>query len=241
MVYAVILAGGLGTRMKSSRLPKQFLTLGKETILSLTVDKFLVCPKIDHVIVAAPSIWISHTRDLLKESRFANVKICEGGVTRQESLYFALKFIEKEFVISDSDIIVSHDVSRPFISLRIIEENIQMLDRFDACDTVISATDTIVMSKDGIKLDKIPNRSIMYRGQTPQSFRRVHYKQAYENLDAEYLENVSDAARILLEQGYSVGIVYGDESNIKITNEFDFKIANFLVNDGNDKASNPAR
>ena len=234
MVYAVILAGGIGSRMKSSTLPKQFLTLGNEPILRLTIDKVLFCPKIDHIIVAAPAVWMSHTKDLLKDAKYDDVQVCEGGKTRQESLFFAVKHIEKVYSVADDDIVVSHDVARPFVSLRIIEENIKMLDTYDAADTVIPATDTIVESLDSRVISKIPDRVHMYQGQTPQTFRRIQYLDIYSKLESDYLSRMSDAARILAEHGCTVGLVMGDNFNIKITNEFDFRIANFLVEQSHD-------
>lgn len=234
MNFAVLLAGGVGTRMKSSALPKQFLELGGEPMLRLTVDKFLACPRIDHIIVAAPAIWMSHTRDLLRNARFADVQVCEGGHTRQESLYRAVKHIESVFPVSADDVVVSHDVARPFVSLRVIEENIDALQHYDAADTVLPATDTIVESDDQRVIAGIPDRRRMYQGQTPQTFRRITYLNLYETLDQEYLDSVTDAVRIFVEHGYSAGLVYGDEFNIKITTEYDFHIASFLLGAAHD-------
>lgn len=229
MNFGVLLAGGVGSRMKTSKLPKQFLELGGEPLLRLTVDKFLACPRIDHVIIAAPSIWMSHTYDLLRDLRFADVHVCEGGHTRQESLYNAVKYIESVFPVTDDDIVVSHDVARPFVSLRVIEENIDALQQYDAADTVLPATDTIVESADQRVVTNVPDRSHMYQGQTPQTFRRITYLNLYEKLDKKYLDKVTDAARILAENGCTVGLVRGDEFNIKITTEYDFRIAQFLL------------
>ncbi len=234
MIYAVLLAGGTGSRMKTSKLPKQFIELSGEPILRLTVDKFLVCPHIDHIIVAAPSIWLSHTIDLLSDKRFANVHVCEGGTTRQESLYKAVSYIGQVFTTQTDDIVVSHDVARPFVSLRVIEENIAAIQEYDAVDTVLPATDTIVESTDNKTIDRIQDRSRMYQGQTPQTFRRVDYLRVYENADANYLTRVTDAARILHEQGLRVGLVFGDEFNIKITTEYDLNMAQFLLGQTHD-------
>ena len=229
MNFAVLLAGGTGSRMNSSRVPKQFLELGGEPILRLTVDKFLACPQIDRIVVAAPVSWMSHTRDLLKDSRFASVRICEGGQTRQESLYFAVKYIESEFTVKDEDIVVSHDIARPFVSLRVIEENIEALQEYDAADTVIPATDTIVESDNQETVACIQDRKRMYQGQTPQTFHPRTYLRIYETLDEDYLSKVTDAARILVEHGCTVGLVKGDVFNIKITTEYDLHIASFLL------------
>ena len=235
MIYAVILAGGKGTRMKSAQFPKQFLTIGGEPILRMTIDKFLCCPAIDRVVVAAPAVWMSHTVDLLKGASYARVHVCEGGSTRQESLYKAVKFIQKEFSAEDDDIIVSHDVARPFITLRIIEDNIKaMVSGADAVDTVIPAVDTIVESKDGDVISNIPDRKCMYQGQTPQSFRLKKYIDIYETLDSGYLSRVTDAARILAEHGCDVKLVDGELFNMKITTEFDFGLAEYLLGQSHD-------
>ena len=234
MIYAVLLAAGSGSRMKTSSIPKQFLELQGIPILKLAVDKFVACTAIDRIVVVAPTIWLSHTKDLLSSPEYKDVCVCEGGLTRQESLYNAVKYIDVTFHGSETDIVVSHDVARPFISLRVIEDNIKAMDRYDAADTVIPATDTIVVSNDNSIVHSIPNRAIMYQGQTPQTFRLKSYLRIYEGLSKEYLENVTDAARILSEHGCTVGLVMGDEFNMKITTEYDFHIASFLVGDIHD-------
>lgn len=234
MIYAVILAGGKGTRMKSAQFPKQFLTIGGEPILKMTVDKFLCCTAIDKIIVAAPAVWLSHTVDLLKGNSYSKVYVCEGGKTRQESLYKAVKFVQREFNAADDAIIVSHDVARPFITLRIIEDNIKAMESVDAVDTVIPAVDTIVESQDGNVIFNIPDRSRMYQGQTPQSFRLKKYIDIYETLDDAYLSRVTDAARILAEHGCQVKLVNGELFNMKITTEFDFSLAEYLLGQSHD-------
>ena len=60
----------------------------------------------------------------------------------------AIRYIENEGNLNDDTIIVTHDSVRPFVTYRIIEENIAAAEQFGACDTVIPATDTIVESRD---------------------------------------------------------------------------------------------
>lgn len=234
MIFAVILAGGTGTRIKSSNLPKQFLHIGDKPILCHTVDKFLYCPGIDQVVVAAPEIWMSHTQDILSDTKYADVKLCAGGLTRQESLYRSVKYISEHFGGTDNDIVVSHDVARPFVTTRIISENIKAVLNGEAADTVIRATDTIVKSTDGLQIQSIPDRASLYQGQTPQSFRLKTFMDIYETLDAEYLSHVTDAARILTEHGCIVSLVEGEPFNIKITNDFDLHLAQFLLSNSHD-------
>ncbi len=229
MNFAVLLAGGTGVRMKGARLPKQFLELGGEPLVRIVTDKFLICPGIDRVAVAVPDVWMSHTRDILSDERFADVLICTGGATRQESLYLAVKQIDELFPLSDQDGIVSHDVARPFVTLRIIEDNLAALSRYEVVDTVLPATDTIVESLDGEFVSRIPDRSAMYQGQTPQSFRGKTFLELYERLGEERLGALTDAARIFVEQGLRVGLVRGESYNIKLTTSYDYHIATFLL------------
>lgn len=72
--------------------------------------------------------------------------------------------------INNDDVIVTHDAVRPFLTQRIIKENIEVAEKYGAVDTVIEAIDTIVMSKDKQNIHSIPVRNEMYQGQTPQSF-----------------------------------------------------------------------
>lgn len=230
MNYAVVLAGGIGTRIKSTVLPKQFLTIGNKVILLMTVEKFLLCQNIDKVVVTAPRAWIEHTKDCMQDAIFADVDVCEGGATRQESLYNALRHIEGRYGVTPDDICVSHDAARPFVSLRIIEDNITLCRKHGAVDTVIPATDTIVSSTDGEWLSAIPARKTLYQGQTPQSFFIRSFLDIYEKLDPHYLEQMTDAARILLENGVPVALVRGEEFNIKLTTDYDLGLADYILN-----------
>lgn len=66
MIYAGILAGGIGSRMGNVPLPKQFLDLDGKPILVHTVEKFLLTNEFDKIYIATPQKWISHTKDTLK-------------------------------------------------------------------------------------------------------------------------------------------------------------------------------
>ncbi len=229
MNYGVILAGGTGARMRSATMPKQFLTIGGKSLLSLTVEKFFACQHIDKVVVTAPRSWLEHTKGVLNGAGYPKLDICLGGASRQESLYNALKYIEKTYGLNDNDIAVSHDAARPFVTMRILEENVELCREHGATDTVMPATDTIVTSEDGVWLHSIPPRSRMFQGQTPQSFFIRPFLRIYERLDQSYLEQMTDAARILREQGLPVALVRGEPFNIKITTDYDLGLANYIL------------
>ena len=66
MIFGAILAGGTGSRMGLDK-PKQFLMLGDKPIIIHTIEKFLLCNKIDHVYVGIHPDWIDYTEDLIKK------------------------------------------------------------------------------------------------------------------------------------------------------------------------------
>lgn len=173
MVYGVILAGGVGSRMGGDK-PKQYLNLKGRPIIIYTIEKFFACPEIDRIIVLCPAQWEEHTKDLIKKyisPAQEKITVTRGGATRNETIMNAVDLIEKNGDLNNDTIIVTHDSVRPFVTHRIIEENIAACEKYGACDTVIKATDTIVESKDANAISSIPNRNYMYQGQTPQSFK----------------------------------------------------------------------
>ena len=108
--------------------------------------------------------------------------IVEGGTDRNLTILNMINAIEKNHGKDDSHIIVTHDAVRPFVTLRMIEENIEAAKKFGACDTVVPSVDTIVESKNGELISSVPNRNYMYLGQTPQSFNMNKLKNLYESL-----------------------------------------------------------
>ena len=131
--------------------------------------------------------------------------------------------------MDDETIIVTHDSVRPFVTHRIIEENIEYAQKYGACDTAVPATDTIVQSEDNIVISDIPERSKMYQGQTPQTFRLKKLKELYEGLTEEEKKILTDAAKIFVMKGEKVYLVEGEVSNIKITYPYDLRVAETLI------------
>ena len=147
------------------------------------------------------------------------------------SIINAIDYIEENYEIDEDDIILTHDSVRPFLTHRIIMENIEKTIEVGACDTVIPATDTIVVSEDDGMISNIPNRNCMYQGQTPQTFKILKLKECYENLSDEEKNSLSDAAKIFVLNGEEVAIVKGEVFNIKITYPYDLKVANSIIKD----------
>lgn len=234
MIYAGILAGGVGSRMGNVPLPKQFLDLDGKPILVHTVEKFLLTSEFDKIYIATPQKWISHTRDTLRKHNITDdrVEVVQGGSDRNETIMSIISAIEAENKITDEDVIVTHDAVRPFLTRRIIKENIDEVIKHGAVDTVITATDTIISSKDGEAIDSIPVRDEMYQGQTPQSFNINLLRDSYNALSDDDKKILTDACKILVVADKKVRLVLGELYNIKITTPYDLKVANSIIKGG---------
>ena len=146
MIYGVVLAGGVGSRMGNVGKPKQYLLVGDKPILIHTLEKFYMQSEFEKVLVLCPTEWISHTKNLVRKymKDTERIVVLEGGETRNETIMNSIAYIEKEGNLNEDTIIVTHDSVRPFVTQRILEENIRYAKEYGACDTAVAATDTIV-------------------------------------------------------------------------------------------------
>ncbi|HAC2027474.1 TPA_asm: D-ribitol-5-phosphate cytidylyltransferase [Listeria monocytogenes] len=230
MIYAQILAGGKGTRMGNVSMPKQFLPLNGKPIIVHTVEKFILNTRFDKILISSPKEWMNHAEDNIKKYISDDrIVVIEGGEDRNETIMNGIRFVEKTYGLTDDDIIVTHDAVRPFLTHRIIEENIDAALETGAVDTVIEALDTIVESSNHEVITDIPVRGHMYQGQTPQSFNMKKVFNHYQNLTPEKKQILTDACKICLLAGDDVKLVKGEIFNIKITTPYDLKVANAII------------
>lgn len=236
MIFAAILAGGIGSRMGGTDTPKQFLNLGNKPVIIHTIEKFVINDKIDKIIVLTPENFVSHTNHLIEEYLGDNedIIVIEGGKTRNDTILNSINFIDENFGIDDESIIITHDSVRPFVTHRIIEDNIDAARRYGACDTVVPATDTIVESINGKTIEAIPVRDYYYQGQTPQSFNIKKLFNLINSLTEEESNILTDACKIFVLKDEEVYLVEGEVTNIKITYPYDLKLANTILGDQHD-------
>lgn len=231
MIYGAILAGGTGSRMHVSTMPKQFLPLRGKPIIIHTLEKLLACNKFHAVYLGIHPDWMSYMYDLLDKYDIdtTRVRLSPGGATRNDTIFRIIEEINRDYGQNDDDIIVTHDAVRPFVTLRIIEENIEAAEKYGACDTVVCATDTIVRSENGEEISEIPNREFMYQGQTPQSFKVKMLKELYAQLTPAEKETLTDACKICVIKNVPVKLIKGETLNMKITTVNDYEIAEVIA------------
>ena len=229
MIYAVISAGGIGSRM-GSELPKQYIKIAGKEIIRYTVEKFSASQRIDKVIILCPEDWVAYTKELFFG---INAAVISGGATRNETLMKAIDYIEETDGLDENTVLITHDAVRPFVTSEIIENNIDAVLRYGATGTAIPATDTVFDSADGEVISSVPDRSRLYQAQTPQCFKALRLKELYMSLSESEKEILTDACKIYTIKGCDVHLVKGDVSNIKITYPYDLTLAKAILSTQN--------
>lgn len=216
-VAAVLLLAGEGLRFNNS-LAKQFHNLSGKKIYLHTLEKFQNIKYFDQIIL----VCHKNNINMVKKEVCDTILVIEGGETRQESSYKGLLACDK-----GTDIVCIHDGVRPFVSEKIILENLEMAFLKGAVDTCIKSYDTIVQTSQDF-IVSIPKRDTLLRGQTPQTFKYDMILDSHEKALKKNLKNVTDDCTLVLDAGYKVHFVSGDENNIKITTQLDLFIAEQL-------------
>lgn len=227
----MILAGGIGSRMQSPELPKQYLKIDNEPIIIRTVRNFIDFGSFRAGVICCPVDWIEYTKALLLEYGIptGTVFVVPGGKNRNSSVQNGCCFLTKNFNVSDEDVILTHDAVRPFINSRVIKDNVSAVVEFGAANTVMPVYDSIIRTSTGDFLSDHLPRKELYRVQTPQSFRLKELENVINSLSDDELEAYTDVASIFADRGFRVKLVEGLDSNIKITTPFDMAVAESIV------------
>lgn len=231
MIYAAVLAGGVGSRMQNTDMPKQFLELDNKPIIIHTAEKMLMNDRVDMLYIGINPNWLTFCEDLVKKHFGANdkVKVVAGGADRNGTIINIINDIESTNGIGDDDIIITHDAVRPFLTQRIIDDNIDAALEYGACDTVVKASDTIVRSENGDFINEIPPRDPLYQGQTPQSFNIKLLKGCFDEMTDEERAILTDACKICVLKNKKVKLVDGEVLNFKITTVGDYQMARAML------------
>ncbi len=235
MIFGVIVAGGVGSRMGAD-MPKQFLKLADRPIIIHTLNAFLKCSELKDIYMGIHPEWVDYMAELVREyvpePERHRIHLIPGGAERNETIMNVIQQIEKDFGNEETHYIITQDGVRPFVTQRLIEEHVSAVVQYDAVDTAIPAVDTIIFSRDGMFIDDIPERKYLYQSQTPQSFRMDLLKQLYLGLTPGEKSILTDACKICTVRQVPVHIVAGEVSNMKITTAADYKIAQMMAENG---------
>jgi len=231
MNYAIVLAGGKGSRMGTEGVPKQFMSLYGKPIIIYTLENLFKIDNIDKTIVVCHNDYLTFLEDLLVEYKLKDkVDITCGGATRLDSTLNGILYIKETYGINDDDIFLAHDSVRPFTSQRIIEENIKYAKINKAATTVFDLSETIVETNDSGDIYKLYPRQNLFTGQSPQTFNINYFLECTSKIPKETLDTFNDLSSNITFCNGVVTPVIGDRDNIKITYPIDLEIAKTFLN-----------
>ncbi len=218
---AIIVAGGLGHRMKAA-LPKQFMTLCGKPVLQWSLESFDDSESVKKIVLVLPDDWIEEGKKYLAGFKpKKQFSIAVGGALRQDSVRNGLEAVGKGF-----DFIAVHDAARPGITPDLIEKGFEKASEKGNVVFAVPSYDTLA-KVDGDEIIGNVDRNVIFRVQTPQIF---SYDILCEALDFAKRENVvgTDEATLVKKLGHKVFMMEGSERVFKITTIEDLKMAEFL-------------
>ena len=251
-VYGIIVAGGKGARFGTER-PKQLLAYGRSTVLESAVFAFASHKDVDRTIIVSPddgsldNIYAKIAADCERNAGIpeGSISITNGAEDRQGSVRAGLKAAMDEVAVEGIDpdevTVLIHDAARPGVSADIISRNIEAVAEYGAVCTALPASDSIRMKNlqneqypDGFSLKEtitypIMNtdavrRDLVYRAQTPQSFRLSDILKAHEKALKDGFAATDDAS-VAERAGMKVVLVEGSSANNKITTREDIRMS----------------
>ena len=216
--YAVIVAGGTGSRMGTS-IPKQFLELKGKPLIWYTINAFLDAFSDLQVIIVLPQEHMDTGAAIITTVMDPHrVQLATGGATRFHSVKNGLDKVNKE------SLVFVHDGVRCLVTAELIHRCYELTLKKGNAIPAIAATDSIriVTGNENEQVDRTRIRII----QTPQTFLSGIIKNAFEQ---EYNEIFTDEATVVENTGIKINLIEGDTSNIKITHPIDLMIAEEIL------------
>jgi 2-C-methyl-D-erythritol 4-phosphate cytidylyltransferase len=223
--YAVIVAGGSGTRMGSS-VPKQFLPLLGKPVLWYTLNTFLRSYDDMQVILVLPKEHMKQAENLVSEGEMPRLTFAQGGNTRFHSVFNGLRHV------NSSSVVFVHDGVRCLLSTDLIHR---------CYEAALVAGNAIPGTRcvDSLRIETAGGNEVIERDhvwaiQTPQTFKSELLLEAFKQ---EYDESFTDEATVVERLGIKINLIEGESQNIKITKPVDMLIAENYLNSLNGQGS----
>lgn len=222
MNTALILSGGTGSRM-GTEIPKQYLEVQNRLVISYSIEALSGHAGIDAIQIVAGPQWHEKIQESLKQ--YDKNKKFRGfsapGENRQLSIYNGLTDIKK---YADSrDVVLVHDAARPLLSERLITDSLTAVEGHEGVLPVLPVKDTVYKSTDGRKISTLLNRSEIYAGQAPETFRLGVYYEAVRRLGCDKILSINGSTEPAVLAGLDIVMIAGEEENFKITTQRDLE------------------
>ena len=216
--YAIIVAGGSGSRMNAV-IPKQFILLNEKPVLMHTIKAFYSSYFKPEIILVINSSFISLWEELCRAHKFEIPHtIVPGGVERFHSVKNALQLVE------EGALVAIHDAVRPIVDDELISRVYRLAQQQKAVIPVVESKDSVRL-KVGNFSNSVNRKSVLLV-QTPQTFYSSLLKLAYEQ---EFNSGFTDDASVVESYGHPLYLTEGDYKNIEITYPEDLEIASLFL------------
>ena len=231
MVYAIIIAGGVGSRLGAT-VPKQFVEVLGKPVIAYTMEHFQSHPEIDAIELVCVDGYQEHLKAITEKYGITKLmKIVKGGTEYERSIMngvSGLKGIAKE-----NDVVMIHWSASPFINDEMITDNIRVCKEKGNAITA-SYSYLLYGSNDGDCARKAINRDSFMTLSAPQSFLYKNvvdfYNQVEENNLFETIEEHHTTV-FMAELGIPLYFSQGSHTNIKITTKEDLNLfRGYLLN-----------
>lgn len=235
--YALIFASGVGSRMRTTVGPKQFLEVKGKPILIYTLERFDQHDKIDGIYVVVRKNKEALTKSLIEKFGVKKVLYIvtdddHDTLTAHSSILNGIMTMKREGV-KDDDLVLIHDGVRPIVDDASISHCITMASRLGSAITSIPASETIAEKGDEDMIGDVTKRDNMIILQAPQAFQ---FSRAYDvnvrALEDNIVGTVVDQAELHRHYGRPIHAIEGLKGNVKITVPLDFTYFEFLVESG---------
>lgn len=218
--YAIIVAGGSGTRM-GSNIPKQFLLLNDKPVLYYTLKVFLESFPDIQIVLVLPEEYTELGREIIDAYfDYSRIQITSGGETRFHSVKNGLAIAEKD------SIIFVHDAVRCLLTRDLIHRCYENALKTGSAVPAIHSRDSVRILNEEENDNEVLDRSKVVFIQTPQTF---HSRILLPAFEIDFKERFTDEATVVETFGLKISLVEGEENNIKITRPIDLAIAEKIL------------
>jgi 2-C-methyl-D-erythritol 4-phosphate cytidylyltransferase len=216
--FAVIVAGGTGSRMNNST-PKQFLLLQGKPVLYYTINSFLQAYDDLEIILVLPEEYVAAGQEIIDAFfDYNRIQITIGGRTRFHSVQNGLQLVNEE------SIVFVHDAVRCLISVELIQRCYKTAMEYGSAIPVIDSKDSVRLTTEAGS--EALERNAVKLVQTPQTFHSKIIIPAYQ---IDYKDKFTDEATVVEAFGLTIKLVEGEENNFKITRPVDLVMAEHLL------------
>lgn len=228
MNHAIIVAGGVGSRMRSN-IPKQYLTVKGLPVFMYSFRKFSTRTDIATIVMVISDEWKEFVEEWATcKTGGPTVLYAPAGRSRQHSVFNGLKALKD--VAAADDLVFVHDAVRPLFPLTNITDGIAGCADYDATLPAITVKDATYQSRDGESLSVILPRQELFSGQSPECFRYGKFLKAHESFSDEEIALIRGSSELAFRAGLRVKLIPGTEQNFKITTIEDLRAFELIVN-----------